>query len=562
MKPTVSTIPQLYRNLRRLTEILSVLSKYGLADWFSRFSIDFIKDRLKAPDGEILARLTHEARIRLALTELGPTFIKFGQLMSTRPDIVGVPLAQELSKLQSEVRCEPFSQIKTTIEQEQSKSLEELFDSFDVEPIASASIGQVHAAVLPGGRPVVVKVRREGIDKTVATDLDILAGLAQLAERLDEFKPYQPTTVVEEMGQTMRRELRFDRELENIKQFRSLLRNVSHVSVPDPIEELSTKRMLVMERLPGVSVNQLNGSPGLDRKKLAKRGAKLYLKMIFENGLYHADPHPGNILIDTDGTIGLLDFGMVGRISQRMREDIESMLLALVNHDVQLLVMLIRRIGNIPPDLDETALSHSVADFVGRYSHQPLNNFDMTGALTDFISMVRRFQIRLPGEVALLLKVLITLEGTGRLLNPEFSLMDAMKPMHRSMLVRRFSPARQVRKIRRFYLQFEELVESFPLRVSNILEQIQTGKFDVHLDHRRLGPTVNRLVMGLMTSALFLGSSLMLSYEVPPLLFKETTEGVKNISILGMVGCIVSFLMGLRLAWAIYTTGNLDSKEK
>ena len=562
MKPSVSTIPQLYRNLRRLTDILSVLSKYGLADWFSRFNVDFIKNRLKTPDGEILAQQTHESRIRLALTELGPTFIKFGQLMSTRPDIVGVPLAQELTKLQSDVRCEPFSQIKTTVESEQEKPLEELFESFDQEPIACASIGQVHAAVLPGGRPVVVKVLRAGIDKTVATDLDILSGLAQLVERLEEFKPYHPTTVVEEMSQTMRRELQFDRELENIKQFRDLLKELPHVAVPEPVEELSSKRMLTMQRLAGVSVKDLNGSPTLDRKRIAKRGAKLYLKMIFEYGMYHADPHPGNILIDNEGTIGLLDFGMVGRISQAMREDIETMLFALVNQDVQLLVLLMRRIGKMPAELDESTLSIDVSEFVARYSHQPLNSFDMTGALTDFIAIVRRFQIRLPGEVAMLLKVLITLEGTGRLLNPEFSLMDAMRPMHRNLLIRRFSPGRQIRKLRRFFLQFEQLAESFPLRLSNILEQIQTGKFDVHLDHRRLGPSVNRLVMGLMTSALFLGSSLMLSYEVPPLLFKEAAEGVKNISIFGLIGCGLSFLMGLRLVWAIHTTGKLDSKEK
>jgi ubiquinone biosynthesis protein len=320
--------------------------------------------------------------------------------------------------------------------------------------------------------------------------------------------------------------------------------------------------MLTMERLPGISINDLNGSQEFDCKKLAKRGAKLYLKMIFEDGVYHADPHPGNILIAPDGTIGLLDFGMIGRISPRMRDDIESMLLSMVNQDVPLMVMLIRRIGRIPANLDESALSADVADFVTRYSNQSLSQFDMTGALTDFISIVRRYDIRLPGEVALLLKVLITLEGTGRLLSPDFSLMDVMRPMHRTMMLRRFSPSRQIRKIRRFYLQFEELAESLPVRVSHILEQIQTGKFDVHLDHRRLGPTVNRLVMGLMTSALFLGSSLMLSYEVPPLLFSEPADGVKNMSVLGLVGCSLSLMMGLRLAWAIRISGNLNSKEK
>ena len=562
MKRTIAGIPQLYRNVRRITEIVSVLSKYGLADWLSRVNIDFIKDRLKAPDGEALARLSQAARIRLALTELGPTFIKFGQLLSTRADIVGIELAEELSKLQSDVPPDDFETIKDVIEEEQGASLDELFQSFDSEPIATASIGQVHRATLKDGSDVVVKVRRPGIERTIATDLDILSGMAQLAERLEDWRPYQPTNIVQQMSDTMLKELEFKREERNLLQFRSMLDGDSTVCIPAPVSTYCTDRMLTMNRLHGIKLCEINGMPTEDRSQLAKRGADLYLKMIFEYGHYHADPHPGNILVLSENVIGLLDFGMVGRISESLREDIEQILFAIVHNDVPMLVMLVERVADCPVTLDEHALANDIADFVGQYSTQELAHFDTSGAISDFIALVCKHKIKLPRDVALLLKVLVSLEGTGRELTPAFSLMEVMQPLQRSLLLKRLSPKRQFRKAQRFYTQLEQLAESMPNRVANILEQIQTGKFDVHVDHRRLGPTVNRLVMGLITSALFLGSAMMLSYKVPPLLFPGNAWiGIQDISVLGLTGCVISVLLGFRIVWAIRKSGNLDQHE-
>ncbi len=593
MKRSITAIPQLYRNVRRWTEIVSVLSKYGLADWLSRFNLEFIHARLKAPDGEVLGKLTQPARIRLALTELGPTFIKFGQLLSTRPDLVGPDLADELTKLQMDAPADPYDDVKASIESEQGRPMEELFESFEETAIASASIGQVHCATLQfeyvdlevrarrgwngsrfssshddesgEGTDVVVKVRHTGIERKVATDLDILSGLAVLAERNEDFRVYQPISVVAELSRTMRRELDLEREQRNLMQFRALFEGDDTVSIPLPVAPLCSSKMLTMQKIEGTKLADLASNPihnGLDFEALAKRGANLYLKMIFQHGFYHADPHPGNILITDDGRIGLLDFGMVGRISERLREDIEAMLVAIVNQDVPMLTTLIKRIGNCPIDLNEAALSNDIADFVGQYSTQVMSQFDMSGALNDFVSIVRRFNITLPAEASMLIKVLITLEGTSRLLSPTFSLMEIMKPFQRLLVLKRMSPARQMRKMRRFYMQVEQLADALPGRISNILEQIQTGRFDVHLDHRRLGPSVNRLVMGLMTSALFLGSALMLSYKVPPLMFPAGGPfGIEKLSMLGVMGCFLSIAMGLRLMWAIRKSGNLDEGE-
>jgi len=560
----VRSIPHLYRNVKRWTEILAVLSKYGLADWLAPTNIDFIKDRLSSRDGEAIARLTREARIRLTLTELGPTFIKLGQLLSTRPDVVGRDLAQELKQLQDNTPADPPDVVQKAVEAELGQPLGDLFAEFDLTPIASASIGQVHRARLNTGERVVVKVQHAGISAKVNEDLEVLGGLAQLAEQFPEFAPYRPTANVAEMGRTLRRELDFGREERNLHQFAELFRDDPTITVPKAYTELSTPQVLTMDMIDGIPLSQpgLLEAAGLDREEVARRGANLYMQMIFMHGFFHADPHPGNILLLPGNVVGLLDFGMVGRIDERLRENIEDMLMAIVQHDVPLLVRIIKQIGKPPPQLDEAGLANDVADFVGIYSTQSLEHFPVGAALTDMMDIMRRYRIMLPPNVAMLIKTLVTLEGTARLLSPRFSLMEVMQPFHRRMLLRRFSPARQAKKLRRLYLEVEQLVEVLPQRIIQILEQVQDGKFDVHLDHRGLGPSVNRLVLGMLASALFVGSSFLLSYQVPPLLFHkaEVWLGMKDISVLGLSGCVLSLLVGLRLLRAIGKSGHLDQK--
>lgn len=561
----ITSIPQIYRNIRRWTEIISVLSKYGLADWISRSNVDFAKDHFKDRQGEALARQTQEKRIRLALTELGPAFIKLGQLLSTRPDVVGIPLATELQSLQTAVPADPAGQVRQLIEDELGQPVSELFEDFEDEPIASASIGQVHRARLKSGENVVVKVQHHKIESLVKQDLEVLSGLAQLADGIPEFAPYRPSATAAELGRALRRELDFGREERNLQQFGLLWGNNSEVRIPRPFTDYCTPRVLTMERIDGIKLTdrgQLEAS-GISLPEVARRGAELYMEMIFTHGLYHADPHPGNLVLLPGGVIGLLDFGLVGRIEERLREAIEEMLLAIVQHDVALLTTVIKRIGKTPPDLDDAALANDVADFVGVYATQSLEHFDVAGALRDMTGIINRYHITLPIQATLLIKVLITLEGTTKMLHPDFSLMEVMQPFYRKMMLRRLSPARQYRKLRRVFLEVEQLAEVLPRRLMDIVEQVRLGKFDVHLEHRGLGPSVNRLVMGLLVSALFLGSSLMLSLNVPPVLFMEPTYmGLHRVSILGLLGSITSMLMGLRLMRAIVKSGHLDRRDR
>jgi ubiquinone biosynthesis protein len=557
----LTSIPQIYRHLNRWYEILAVLSKYELAAWINRLGPEFAKDLFKAPGGTSIARHRWETRLRLALSELGPTFIKLGQLLSTRPDLTGVTLSEELQQLQANAPADPPDAVRKTIEAELKRPLAELFAEFETTAMASASIGQVHRARLHTGEKVVVKVLHTDIEKKVAVDMEILAGLAQLAERVPEYQNYRPRAVVAEFQRAMHRELDFGRELRNLQQFARDFRDNPTVHFPLPHAELSTRRVLTMELVEGVKLSEIIKAPlpGEVMAEIARHGAAICLEMIFDNGFYHADPHPGNILVMENNVIGLLDFGMTGRIDERLHDDLGEMLLALGDQDAEHLTSLIIRVGKAPANLDRSSLTLDVTDFLAHYSSQPLDQFDLGGALREITELIRRYNIMLPARIAMLIKALITLEGTSQLVSPKFNLVEMMRPYRKKILWRRMSPLRRMRKLRRFLAEIEHVIELLPRGISEIFEQVQSGKFDVHLDHRGLEPSVNRLVLGMLASALFLGSSLLLSRDVPPVI---NLWFMPKLSALGLAGCMVSLGLGWRLLRAINKTGHLDRPKK
>ncbi len=552
----ISSIPQIYRHLGRWYEILAVLSKYGLATWIGRLGPEYTKEYLKARGGAAIARQPWQTRLRMALAELGPTFIKLGQILSTRPDLVGVRLAEEFRQLQENVPADPPKVVKKLVEKELGKPLKELYAHFQPEAMASASIGQVHRARLRSGEEVVVKVIHAEIENKVAVDMEILAGLAVMAERLPEFRNYRPHAIIEEFRRSMRRELDFGRELRNIQQFAQNFRNDRTVRIPRPYPELSSRRVLTMEMLEGIKLLQSDRlqAAGVDLDEVARRGAAICLTMIFEHGFYHADPHPGNLLVMDDCRIGLLDFGMIGRIDQRLHEDLAEMLVALGDLDGEHMTAMIVRLGHTPPDLDRSALSLDVTDFLSYYGSQSLDRFDLSGALNEMVEQIRRYRIVLPARITMLLKALVTLEGTGRLISPKFSLVEMIRPYRRRILLRRFSPRRRLRKLHRLFSELEHLLDILPQGIADVLDQVQSGRFDIHLDHRGLEPSVNRLVLGLLASSLFVGSALLLSFQVPPMVF--------GISAPGTAAAAVSVAFGLRLWRAINKSGRLDRKKK
>lgn len=543
----MSLLPeQISRHARRAAEVGSILAKYGLADWLAGTSFTLPARLLTGHDGVRLTDQTRSVRIRMAAAELGTTFIKLGQVLSTRPDLIGWELAEELTKLQTEARSDPPAAARETITSELGRSIEELFAHFEDAPLASASIAQVHLATLHDGTRVAVKVQHPGIEGRIHADLEILLLLAELAERSSELKRYQPVAVVTEFNRSLLRELDFLREQRNIEQFAANFRTSTIAKFPRVYSDLSTSRVLTMDLIEG---SRLQDAAALDvlpvsRDELAKRGAVLWMDMIFRDGFYHADPHPGNILIMPDGRLGIMDCGMVGRIDERLRESVEEILMGVATHDAELLAATLTRICTPPTDFREDNFITDLADFISFYGSQPIERFQLGNALNEIARCISRYRLVLPGGIAQIIKVLVMLDGTAKLLSPRVNLIEIIAPYHHKIMLRQMSPKRHWRKLHRLVTEWRHLARVVPRSLSELLRQVQDGQFDVHLEHRRLEPSVNRLVMGMVTSALFLGSSLLLSNRVPPMLGEH--------SIPGALGCILSGFLGLRLIWKIW----------
>ena len=550
---SLTSIPQLARNINRVREIVTILGKYGLADWISRLDLHFARGLVKSSDGQGLSALTRETRIRLALIELGTTFIKFGQMLSTRPDLIGSSLASELTSLQASVPADSPAVVHATIRGELGHSIQELFAEFEDKALASASIGQVHRARLHSGQAVAVKVQHPGIEARIRVDLSILAVLADLAAQyLPETRQYQPRETVAEFQRMLLRELDFGREERHLQTFAANFAKDNSVHFPAVFSEFSTGRVLTMEFLGGIALSDAARlrAEGHSAEDLARGGAGIFMEMIFRDGFYHADPHPGNFVVMAGGTLGVFDCGMIGRLDEKLREAIEEILVGLVHGDAVTLCEVIVRIGSAPPDLDPGSLGADLTDFVSYYGRKPLDQIDLTSALSEVTDLVRRYRIVLPTPAALLIKVLIMLEGTSRLLNPHFSLIEVMRPFQKRLIWRRLSPERHLQRVRRFVQNWQHLGEVLPRNLISILEQVNKGSIEVHLEHQRLEPSVNRLVLGMLTSALFVGSTLLWSYRAPPL--------IADISVLGVIGCLASLGLGLRLLWAIRKSGHLE----
>lgn len=552
----IEPLARLERHAKRLGEIAAVLGKYGLSDLFGGLDYPWLHNRLRGADGQTLAGLTTAARVRQALTELGTTFIKLGQMLSTRADLVGAEMAAELSELQANVPAEPAEAARAVIAGEFGRPVEELFAEFEDAPIAAASIAQVHGARLPGRERVVVKVRRAGIAGKVTTDLEIVQALAELLEKHSpSLRPYQPVAIVRQFRRTLLREMDFTYEKRNLEEFALHFEGDPHVRIPKAFAGLCSQQVVTMERLdgiPGTDIDALRNS-GADLAEFARRGANMYLEMVFRDGFYHADPHPGNLLLLPGNVVGVIDCGQVGRIDDELRDEVEALLLAIVENDSSLVTEQVLRLGAVPPDCPRERLRADLDDFMADYVGHPLSDINVGSALSSLIEIIRRYHITLPPPLALLLKTLIVLEGTSRRFSPDVSLAELMQPFCQRMALRRISPKRLMRKARRTYRDWDRLIASLPRDLADLLSRFRDGTLTVHLDHRHLDPIVNRLVLGVLTAAIFLGSSELWSREARPLLF--------GVSVFGALGYALSLYLGWRLLRAIRKSGNIDSKD-
>ncbi len=557
----IMKVGQTYRWMKRLKQIISVLLKYGFVDVAERLKRGTVSRRVfrSSKVAEQFEHLSTPQRVRLALTELGPTFVKLGQVLSTRPDLIPLAFMRELEKLQDQVPPFPSERAMNIVATELGRPLTEVFRSFSEEPLAAASIAQVHRATLAGGQQVVVKIQRPNIRATIEADISILYHLAGIVEKFFfEGELYNPKAIVDEFAKTIRGELDFVREGRNIDRFRHYLADDPTIYFPKVYWNATTAQLLTMEYIDGVKVSEIDFSrrPDLDRKVIARYGAQATLKMIFELGYFHADPHPGNIFVLKNNVLAPLDFGMVGRLDEQTKNYLRNLLLAIVERDIEKIIRIFIEAEVLDESNNNRSLRLDLHDFIDRYYGLPLSQIKIEELLGDLIDVLRRHRIVLLADLVLMAKALAAIEGMGRKLDPEFNMMVMVEPYARKLIGQPLAPRQRLHEMRELAEDAESLLRVLPTELKYILKKVKKGKLNLIFEHRGLDRLIleldrssNRLSFSLIIAALIVGSSIVILSDKGPFVF--------GLSIFGLLGYLTAAILGLWLVIAILRSGKL-----
>jgi ubiquinone biosynthesis protein len=540
-------------SLGRFKDIITILLKYGFDD---------IVERLELPGANVVKKVnklnhgldTHE-RIRLAFQELGPTFVKFGQIMSLRPDLVPPDLIAELSKLQDEVDSVEKSQIQKIIEDNYGRPIEETFSIFDPDPLAAASISQVHKGVLKAsGRIVAIKVQRPDIRSKMKTDLTLLAIVAErLHARLEELRSFNLPKLVKIIEKTLLRELDFNREARNIKIARAYAGADSRIYIPEVLERYCTQQLLVMEYVQGVKLKDTQSVAFTDPETLAKQGLGAAIKQILEDGFFHADPHPGNLLITKDERICLIDWGMTGRLTARNRYDLVYLLKSVLEKDSEAMVHALLRICTAQRVADQGGLERDLLDILDTHYAQPIKDMNVGRLLMAITDILRTYRLVLPADFVIMIKALVTAEGTARTIYSELDVVAEAKTQVSGLAAERYTPESIWRSLRFSLSQLYNLQKAIPKHLESILNKADRGDLTFGFRHKNLAGLMNtldnvtnRLSLSMIIAAMIVGSSMIITTGVKPLLFGLPALGVIGYSISGLVGLwlILSIIRG------------------
>ena len=549
------------RDLSRVHEIASVLIHYGFSDLVRRVGLGKILERAgrvlhwRTPDE--FAHLEPPERVRRALEELGPTFIKLGQVLATRVDLFPPEWIAEFGKLQDAAPAAPFDHIRAQLTEDLGQAPEAVFAELEVEPLAAASLAQVHRARLADGRTVVLKVRRPGIRPRVEADLHLLARLAELLEaEASELRRYRPREVVREFTLSLRRELDFAAECRNAERIAANFADHPEVVIPAIHWNWCGERLNVQDYVEGIAGRNLAAvdAAGLDRKLLARRGAAAVLKMMLEDGLFHADPHPGNVFYLAGNRIAFIDFGMVGRLSEERRHEVAVMLFGLVSGDSEAVadVLLEWRSGDEGDSAaDPERLRRDIDAFVDQYKGVPLKRLDLGAMLSDLMALLREHGLALPPELSLLLKAFITLEGMGRQLDPDFDIAAEARPLLQQVLLAHRSPAAAARRGWRSLGDALELLAGLPQDLGSLLRAGRRGRLRLQIDVVSLAQAVDqldraisRMTIGIVTAALIIGTAILMTVVHDPAL-----AGLRTFGLLGFLGTVLGGLWVLLSIW-------------
>lgn len=533
------------KDLPRYRQILATLMKYGYQDVVAALHLEgIVRPIERVALGDDVPPHDRARRLRMVCEDLGPTFVKLGQVLSMRPDLLPEAYTNELTSLRDDVRPFPFGEAEAILTETYGRPLSELFARIDPVPVASASISQVHKAVLRDGRTVALKVRRPGIEKTVQADLDILKNLAQLAERrLPMLVPYAPVTLVREFERSLKRELDFNIERRTMERCQTQLANDSTAHVPFVVREVSTDRVIAMEFIGGVGVNDFEGLRRLqvDPSVVAVRGARILLKQIFRFGFFHADPHPGNLRVLAGAVIAPLDYGMFGQLDSRTRERIADLLAGLLAQDTDRVLRSLDALEIRGDHVDSRALRRDAAELVAAYSDLTLDSIDLGALLKELVAFIRTHHLRIPPDLVLLIRALVTIEGVGRALDPHFDIAGELHPFLRELALKRFHPWRLLSQSLRTAEDVQRVAMLLPDVMLTSLESIKRGELTVRFDLQHFESLVhhltrasNTLAVGILIAGLVVASALVLRVGTHPLAYG---------------GFTIAFLLMLWLVW-------------
>jgi ubiquinone biosynthesis protein len=515
--------PRANHHLRRYRQVVRVLARHGFGFLLGGRRLPHLRPERNGAGPE--AAVSRPQHLRLAFEELGVTFVKLGQVLSTRGDLLPPAYREELAKLQDHAPPVPAEAVQAILTAELGRPVEELFASFTMEPLATGSIGQAHAATLSTGEAVVVKVRRPGAVEEVTEDLDVLEALATTITRHWSLAArYDVAGVVRAFADTLRAEMDYLREASNAERFAANFAGEAGIHVPRVVRELTTQRVLTLERIDGIKIDDVAAldAAGIERPALAERFAVLNLKMVLDDGFFHADPHPGNFFVASNGRLGVIDFGMVGFLSAETREALIDLTYAVGSDDGERLTDSLLALG-VAGHVDRARLRRDVEELIGRYRNRPLGDLPLGTILSDTLALVRRHGLRLPPNLALLTKTMLMVEGLGARLDPSFRLTPLLEPFATRLLLQRYAPRVLLRRLGHASIETLRLAEQLPPLVRHLLEALDRGDVEVGVRQdsiepvlRRLELLANRLVMALLASSLIVGLAVLITVYHPP----------------------------------------------
>src|SRR3989304_930314 len=557
-------IGQKIRDIRRLNQILRILTKHGFGFAIQQLHLNdhaigrgIIKTRVLRRFAE--PPESRAVRLRKVLEELGPTFIKLGQTLSVRPDLVPLDLCYELSKLQDRVPPFGYEDVQKQIKESFRSYPDKIFASFDPVPFAAASLGQAHRARLKTGENVVVKVQRPDMRKMIETDIDILYTLAQLANRyMHDIKIFDPISIVDEFSRVITKEIDFTYEAHNIDKFCKNFKESTTVQIPRVFWEYTKPKVITTEEITGIRMSDYLNQPHSDEEKkaVAANGANAILQQIFIDGFFHADPHPGNLFILPDNAAAFVDFGIVGRLDEDTRDVVVSLLIAVSTKNINGIIKALEMLGSVAEEHSLRDFKHDISDFVERFYDIPLKQIEISTILPQAIELMTRHKLKIPPQFHVMIKALATMDGVARQLDPDFNTIAHTRPFVERLVHERHDPKRIFKDVAIYSSELLDILKVIPKDTYEIIKKIKKGTLKIEFEHQGLSKFIaemdkssNRISFSLVISALIIGSSLIIMANKGPLVY--------GFPVLGILGFVFAGILGLALAIGVLKSGRL-----